>query len=208
MPTSLTQLVNDGEITDLNGFAWLCARQFGALITMRDAPLDAQIKIPEKYEEDENDYSHKELVKAKEQLAVLESETFDETMAQAAADKAREEVQKRQETLDAEKRRTRERYQAMLAKVKAWNPPEQLERLKALMIEQLTDSIDHDCSSFNLDGQEPVKGSVWKEREIQRLRNSIERLEQYIEDERDRVEERLKWLHALQDEVGPPPVKS
>jgi len=43
MPTGYTYPVQDGKITELRDFALLCTRGFGALIMMRDEPMDAPI---------------------------------------------------------------------------------------------------------------------------------------------------------------------
>ena len=43
MPTGYTAPVQDGKIVTLKDFAWCCARGMGALVTMREAPSDAEI---------------------------------------------------------------------------------------------------------------------------------------------------------------------
>jgi len=43
MPTGYTCQVQDGMITEFKEFALLCARNFGACITLRDEPLSPDI---------------------------------------------------------------------------------------------------------------------------------------------------------------------
>lgn len=43
MPTGYTSGIDDGTISDLKGYALVCARAFGVLADMRDLPLDAPL---------------------------------------------------------------------------------------------------------------------------------------------------------------------
>lgn len=51
MPTAYTSFVADNENFTFPEFAMLCAREFGALASMRDEPLDAP--VPERFEPDD-----------------------------------------------------------------------------------------------------------------------------------------------------------
>jgi len=51
MPTAYTSFVADNENFTFPEFAMLCAREFGALISMRDEPLDTP--VPERFEPDD-----------------------------------------------------------------------------------------------------------------------------------------------------------
>ena len=61
MTTGYTDAVGKGEITEFKDYALLCARAFGACVSMRDEPLDAE--IPEEFKP--NDYHEKSLQKAR-----------------------------------------------------------------------------------------------------------------------------------------------
>ena len=65
MPTGYTADVMDGKVTDFKLFAMQCARAFGALVIMRDEPLNAE--IPDEFSP--SNYHFQELEQARERLA-------------------------------------------------------------------------------------------------------------------------------------------
>lgn len=65
MPTGYTAPIYEGKQITFPEFAMQCARAFGALIDMRDDPMDSP--IPDAFVPDT--YHARELVKAREQLA-------------------------------------------------------------------------------------------------------------------------------------------
>ena len=117
-----------------------CARAFGALIEMRDSHPDAEIP----FEFPVSDYHVKQEVKARELLLTTEALSLAESNDKAAAEYQRE--------VDAyherkERRATvRHRYESMLERAKAWDPPsaDHVE-MKQFMIQQLEESIKFDC---------------------------------------------------------------
>ena len=64
MPTGYTAGVQDGTVTDFSEFALQCARNFGALVTMRDDPWSTP--IPERFEASE--YARTAVVEAQQKL--------------------------------------------------------------------------------------------------------------------------------------------
>ena len=205
MPTGYTAPVKDGEITEFNEFAWRCARAFGAMILMREEPLDKKIDIPDHYEPDPQSYNEKSLKEAIERLPAVEAMTDEE--AEVAAQKERDELEKRQERYNAEAAQAKERYEAMLEKVRAWEPPsEDHAELKAFMESQLTESIEFDGTPTTAYGDRAeLSGPEWREREIERLKRGIEQDEKRIAETAEREESRLEWMRQLRDSVGAPP---
>jgi hypothetical protein len=79
MPTGYTDGVQDGTVKTLKEYALICARAFGATITMRDAPLD--IAIPEKFEQSE--YYSKKITELEKVLIWLHGLSKDEAEIEA-----------------------------------------------------------------------------------------------------------------------------
>lgn len=133
MPTGYTAKLMEEDGVTFKEFALTCARAFGALILMRDDPLDTP--IPDAVEPD--DYHQKAVFAAIDELRNLESLTAEERIAfgkKRLGDALRSVTASR--TL-AE--RENARLDAMLAEVEAWEPPSPDHvGMKKFMVEQLT----------------------------------------------------------------------
>ena len=105
MPSGYTAAIKDG-IT-FSDFAMNCARAFGALISMRDEPLDAP--IPERVEP--TDYHAEKIKKAEERLSALIAMTAKELDAEAAEYWERETAYNKKAHEEAEE--LRKKYKAM-----------------------------------------------------------------------------------------------
>lgn len=205
MPTGYTAPVKDGEITSLADFALTCSRGFGALVLLRDN--EQSLEATRRYIESEDylassSYYADEMAKAQARLAELEA--MDEREALAAAQEAADEVIA-QNRHNAEARLVeRERYEAMEAKVEAWEPPtrDHIE-FKNFMLKQIRESIEFDCSPFAM--RVPDVSLGWRETEIEQCRKRIARAEEEIENERARNENRRAWVTALLDSLEPEP---
>src|SRR5438309_7441629 len=79
MPTGYTADVGNGKVTDFATFALTCARGFGALITMRDDPMDAE--IPDEFPVDE--YAMRAYIADSERLNELRAMDAEEAERQA-----------------------------------------------------------------------------------------------------------------------------
>ena len=117
MPTGYTHDVQTGKVTEFKQFALNCARAFGALITMRDDPMDAP--VPDKIEA--SSYSAQRFAESKERLAQLRLMTPEQ--AEIAAFNAHQEATEYAARRNAETDTENERLDAMLTKVLAWAPP-------------------------------------------------------------------------------------
>jgi hypothetical protein len=189
MPTGYTADIAKG-IT-FEQFIMGCARGFGACITMRDDPSDAE--IPDEFKP--SDYHDKELAKAKRRLAGLMALQPDviEKRAAAAHKKAlaayRERIQRCQALHDA--------YSAMLDKARAWVAPTPDHcGLKDFMVDQITKSMQWDC---NLEEKPPAAPSAeaWYAKEIQSAQWNVNYHEEGGEKERERCRERTQWVRQL-----------
>lgn len=190
MPTGYTADIDKG-IT-FKQFALSCARNFGALITMRDDPHDAE--IPDEFTPDTDHYDEA-LAKAEARFVELASMT--EAQAAEKAEAEYREGLRAAADRNAERQALRDKYEAMLLKVEQWTPPTPDHAgLKRFMREQITESIRFDCGYVTPD---PVLASpqeyirAHKEQAIK----DVEYYTQERQKEIERAAERTAWVKAL-----------
>ena len=195
MPTGYTIDLYEGKEVTFEEFVMKCARAFGALISMKDEPLDAP--IPERL--NPSDYHLRELVIAWQRLAEVES--WDEEQAEREAERAYQEAVYEHDKKIIEQASIRERYEEMLNRVRAWTPPTpEHEDLKRFMIEQLEKSIEFDCGHIP-DEPKRLLGAEYKQQEIEKALHDIEYHKREYEDEIKRTHERNEWLKALRESL-------
>lgn len=196
MATGYTAAIEKG-IT-FEQFTMDCARAFGALVSMRDAPSDAE--IPQELKP--SDYDKHELAKSETELAVVK------TMRNAQATvKARQDYKASISYLEeaiskAGIRRTK--YYAMLAKVEAWIPPSSdHQELKKFMVKQIGISIESDCDTKYYTDQKPtlLSGQQWKEKRIAGLLKDIAYHSEEHTKELDRIASNNTWLKQLRESL-------
>lgn len=195
MPTGYTSDLYEGIDQTFPEFALTCARTFGALILMRDDPLDAE--IPDEFAP--GDYYVKALDKTRSEYNRLITLSVEE--AQAEADRlANEWIRARAE--EEAKRLDRERrYGAMLAEVEAWTPPtSEHQGLKDFMVQQLTESIRFDCSTYERTSPER-DGLKWREEAINKARKDIEYYATEHAKEVERAASRTAWVQSLRQSL-------
>lgn len=191
MPTGYTAGVQDGTITTFPEFAMQCARAFGALVTMRDEPLDAE--IPEQFEPRTRFYDER-IAQARVDLKRLKAMDARER-AQAAAAAWNEHVLSVEEW-NARCQQTRARYEHMLAQARAWQPPtSNHSELKEFMIQQLEQSIDVDCDERHV-GECPRPAMWWLD-QVTKAKRDIAYYTEEREKEIQRARERTAWLRHL-----------
>lgn len=194
MPTGYTAFITDGDIDNAGDFLLLCARAFGATISMRDEPLSKP--IPEKFKRD--DYHKKALEREIAALERYRSMTQEEIHA---ANKARyeEETSMQKKVLD-QYRSQNEKLEAVLAGVEKWVPPtSEHEGLKDFAINQIKISLN-DLSWLDT----PIKmasDQEWIESRIRCCLDAIEYHRKKDAEEDARVAERNKWLQDLRDSI-------
>jgi hypothetical protein len=137
MPTGFTQALLDNPNTPFEVFALRLARGMGALINMRDEPLDAE--IPDEFEPDA--FYRENLEEAEAKARDLEAMTLGEADRREQAEFEKTESQWRKWGEDVSRRNAI--LHRMLAEVEGWTPPTpDHEELKRFMREQLTISLD------------------------------------------------------------------
>lgn len=201
MPTGYTADVQDGKITEFSDFVWRCARGMGALINMRDEPWGAP--IPERFEPNTR-YYDEALTKSEARLAELRA--MSPLAVREAAQQSYAERTRGDHDYAADKDVKRARYEAMLAKVEAWEPPTQDHvGFKDFMADQLRQSIDFDCSPGGYyDAPKKLEPAEWHEAEVKKAERDIEYHTTERTKEITRTEARNQWLAQLRASLAVP----
>lgn len=196
MPTGYTAAIADG--ISFEQFVWNCARAFGALVSMRDDPLDS--KIPARFEP--SSYHATASAEARADLARIEA--MNEQEAEAAAGASFDKQLKSRDDYVASKATLRMQYSDMRARVEAWIPPsEDHAGLRRFMLEQIDMSINFDTTVY---GEAPKRQTCeeWKAMRIADLRRDAEYHDKAHAEEVKRTEERNAWVDALRKSVPMP----
>jgi len=198
MPTAYTDAIT--EDMTLEAFAFRCARAMGALVMMREDPLDAPI-----VEFKPSDFHAKAMEDAKARLAKLQAMTPADVEAERLA--LASEAQAMAEKLRADSDANRRKYERMLRLVEGWIPPTaEHEGLRSFMIQQLRESIDFDC--WDEDAIQRIiprpKESArdWLEAEIKKAHEDVGRHAGEYAKEVARTEGRNAWVKALRQSLG------
>lgn len=196
MPTGYTADLHDGKDVTFREFALKCSRAMGAAIMQRDEDPNVEIKL-----RTVEDYYYENVEKARTALAKALSrstEYWDEEQ-QREIQEAREYRWKHLE----DKTSLEERYNAMLAEVRAWNPPtSEHEGLKKFMIEQLESSIDFDCIDWTPEVPERLDVAEYADKKIASLASSYKHAVDNLAKEQERVAEQNAWVIALKDSLA------
>lgn len=192
MPTGYTSEIYDGKDVSFEDFVLRCARAMGACIYQRDNPWDE----PPKLQAGISDYHQKELKEAKERLARLQhmsNDDIDEACKTEHASRIKEMIERHLRSVEL-----RKRYEAMLSKIKAWEPPSKdHEGFKDFMVEQLTSSIEFDCEPAYPEIDSRVSNEEWHASQIRKTLRDIDYHTQEEQKEFDRMEARNRWIALL-----------
>jgi hypothetical protein len=194
MSSAFTAPIKDG--ISFEQFAMGCARSFGACITMRDEPDNTPIPDefkPSTYHIERIDECRKHLKELKE----MSSE-----QAEEAAKKEHEDEINRITRSNEESRLLKDKYTAMLIKVRDWQPPSPSHvEFKEFMQKQIEESIAFDCI---IDETTPTRksGIQWREEAIRRTLYNIEHHADCQAKEESRTAERNLWLRQLRGSLA------
>ena len=189
MPQGYTTDIYEGKNISFRDFALKCARAFGACIEQRDDDLNDKPKLVEKTNDN---HSLRKINEAKLWKKPTKAE-FDAYVKKQTAYCNKE--------ID-EKNKLKASYLKMLDKAKAWTPPtEEHEGLKKFMIEQLTGSLDFDCSNHYYEQElKKLQHYTYKEY-VKDMSDSNKRDIAYyteqLKKENERVDNRNEWISAL-----------
>lgn len=189
MPTGYTSGVADGTVTTFEEYALRCARHFGALIMMRDDPMDAPIPVFEP-----SDYHIKKL----EELRALRKELMQlspEQIAQRCEAHNKHELEHYLARVEENEVKMK-RYAAMLEKAKAFvSPSPDHHEYAKFLVAQLEESMRFDDYAPEL--PEPLSADDWIEQQISRTQKDIEYHTQEHAKEVERTNGRNKWVAGL-----------
>ena len=194
MPTGYTALLHDDPNATFADFALRCARNCGALIAMRDEPLDAPIAEfePAPYYAD---------AVARDEAEVARLEAMDEAEALAFGRRTISEHAGRYERTASEKRALQRRFRAMREEAEAWAPPtDDHAGLKSFMLEQLALDARHEDA-----GWYEERAREWRYRRPRQVyddalaaaRQSLAKSVDGLVAESERVAERNRWVAEL-----------
>lgn len=173
-------------------FAMSCARNFGALIMMRDDPMDAE--IPQAFEP--SSYHAKAIREAENALLRLKSMNVAEQQMFGRRRKA-ERMKSLAEGFQRESRELALMKQ-MQVEVGAWQPPPDHANLKRFMLEQLQSSMGgsdyYQRAIASLEATAPE--AIFAE-ELARCHREIAYHAKEDADERRRTDERNRWVSQL-----------
>lgn len=175
-----------------------CARAFGALITMRDDPLDAPIKPFEA-----NDYHQKALAKARADLVKYERMSIDDWGAKADEDYAKSLDSYQQRAADREA--SRHRYAVMLVKARAFkSPTPDHDKYAKFLVSQLEESIARDCSDEYDTTPTKQTAAQCRHASLKRAKEDIRYHQKKHAEEVERTNLRDAWVESLRDALAQP----
>lgn len=203
MPTGYTAPIIDGDGISFEAFVWRCAREFGALMEMRERPLD--FPVPEHFTPSE--HYRDALRKAQSELSALESMT--EADQRSYGERIRGERIESALKASSRTRVIRDRLLAMREKVENWVPPTaDHQGLKAFMVEQIDSTLQFDGNTEGIQGRIDRAGNaspevLWSE-VLAAAMSSVEYYKEQMTEEQIRYAERNQWIKDLRDSVPPP----
>ena len=126
--------------------------------------------------------------------------------AEAGAAEANRERLKFHKECDDRNSHQREAYEAMLEKVRAWEPPTpDHENFKRVMEEQITESIRFDCGTDrDSDPPKPITGPEWHEQRLEIASKDVEYHTKELAKAIACAKERREWVEALIESVPIP----
>lgn len=196
--TGYTYPLHDGVETSFVEFVASCAGAFGARIKVGNR-LSADVTIAEQYQT--HDWYEKSLAEERRRLAGILA--WDEARAEREAKKMYRKLRRYYVDRLVEVNEMHCRYKSMLEQVEDWSPPSCDHRnLKVFMIEQLTSSIENDCSHYPHEPPRRYSGAEFKAMRIADIERTIAYKLDRINEETDVAIMRTTWLRLLLDDLA------
>lgn len=191
MPTGYTAAIKDG-IT-FEQFTLGCARAFGALVMMRDEPADAT--IPEEFKP--SPFYRENLAAA--QTALETAKAMTDAEAETQCETAWHHAENRRLEIISQANVLRAQYEAIATKAIAWVPPTPDHvPLKEFMLDQLKQSIEHDCDVSYYAAPTPVMTpQEYRARIILAAEQAVANYTKAADEEDARTKSRNDWIKAL-----------
>ena len=196
MPTGYTSKIAEGQTFEQ--FVWSCARGMGALITMRDEPMDAP--IPERIES--TSYHKENARQAQEEIARLDA--LDPAAAHELAHTYYATRCAEYEARKTERVALKAKYEAILARLRGTQFPASLAEFVGFMEQQINESIKFDCNMGYESPPALMSGAQYLAQERKDAQRRLEYHEREHVAEVKRMEERNAWLRDLRTTVPLP----
>lgn len=198
MPTGYTASLYEGKEITFEEFALATARGMGAAILQRDDPPGPIQEV------EPSDYYEKAVARAQARLD--EVSAWDDRQAEREELRTRCEQEQGRDDYVQKRDELRARYEAMLEKVQAWEPPTpDHEGFKKFMVEQLEQSISFDAAGGYLpDVRLKMTAQEYKQFELQKARDRLAKDKQYLAEDLERIAGRNAWIRALKESLGQP----
>ena len=199
MATGYTQFILNG--CSFKEFALRCARNFGALVHMREDPMDAE--IPDEVDSG-NEYYENQFRAAESDLKRVQNMTPED--AEAGAQRQYESRLEDYRECIERCREKQEKYNKMLEHVRAWKvPSEEHNGLRDFMIEQIEGSIDHDCDiaywNRSMHGVRKMTGEEWLKDMTETAEKHLEYVRGKVEENRARNNSKAIWIRQLKESL-------
>ena len=194
MPTGYTAKLYEGKPQTFQEFALSCARAFGALISTKEDRMDAP--IPEAFEPD----SYYAQAIDRDRQALREIASLSEPECAARAERGYLDAVASHAKSLADSKAIRERYAAMLERVRAWVPPSSEHvGLKNFMEEQLASATKFDDMTEYYERNAPKRktGAEWQQAQIDALTHSIGYSIEHHAKEHSLAAQRTRWINDL-----------
>lgn len=196
MPTGYTAPLYEGKEIGFEEFVLRCSRAWGPTILLRDAALDV---LPTEENVTEGNYAAERLVAAQNEYLRVRDLTDEEIAAEHQAEL--EETISANAKHMAECEAIRERYEGMLARVEAWEPPSgEHIAFKEFVIEQLRESIEFDTRPY-VQPVESLSDAEWQAARMARIGEQIERAKADVDKQAERDVARQRWVRQLRESL-------
>lgn len=201
MPNGITAAIYEGKDVSLRDYLMRVGRSMSLAIMQREENQDAPVRRREvsQYERDHVTSTRAELVRLRQM-----------TPEQAGAGAEREfiEATASYEKTKADKAALRERYDAMLAEVEAWEPNPKVMYVKEHAIKYLRESMDFDLSKDGNDMtyySRPVRldGARWLAERTAQAKDAFDRAVVRLDEEIVRVADFNEHIEAFLESLPP-----
>lgn len=192
-------------------FVWYCARQFGALVEMRDEANTAVIDFDKLLSNSSaREYHEPQLTSAIEKLARLKAMSAEERTDYGSA-KWEEQIRFYDEMI-AHANNERAKLSDMLARVDNWTPPSgEHEKLKEFMVDQISRAIESCTCEYAQEARAntmAMSAYDFYANELWRAEQQVEYHEEELAKSSNDVNGRAQWLKALLASVPYAPIET
>lgn len=201
MPSYYTADIYDGKDISFQEFALKCARAFGALVHMRDEPLNTPLSRPTI-----SDYHTNEIKNIENEFALFLQSSTEQRKKMFEIEMEKEEAYYIKEIEKV--KQTKNKYLTLIDDVKAYKPQsKELKEFKNFMFDQLIDGMKYDCSNedwYNKSIQSIKEETfeTWEEERMNLYNSKLGYQKEALKKEKESIELANKWIDELYKSLG------